>query len=87
MFSKSQGFKEGLLDVAVSLVEHRSVFKFNCPLAGSVIGWAGLAPDYSMPPGLPPVAHILGSVKNWSIFFSGLMEDAQLCRIRQLPRS
>ena len=42
MFSKSQGFKEGLLDVAVSLVEHRSVFKFNCPLAGSVIGWAGL---------------------------------------------
>lgn len=42
MFFKSQGFKEGLLAVTVSLVEHRSVFKFNSPLAGSLMAWAGL---------------------------------------------
>ena len=42
MFFKSQGFKEGRLAVAVSLVEHRSVFKFNSPPVGSVTGWAGL---------------------------------------------
>ena len=54
---------------------------------GSVICWAGLAPDYRMPPGLLHMAHILGSVKNWSVFFSGPVEDAQLCRIIQLPQS
>lgn len=54
---------------------------------GSVIGWAGLDPDDRMPPGLLHVAHILRSVKNRSVFFSGPVEDAQLCRIIQLPRS